>query len=682
MKLQIGILVLGLFALVSCSSEEGGSSSSAVVNVVYPPPSSNVGGKTSTIVTGTVSDVENINFLDVNGSLALFDIDTPSRWSANTNVAKGGDINIKVSTGNSDASHKIQNREVVWIPSVEGSAFDAASNKVYLLTTSPSIVSIDVNNGNRRVVTSRQTGAGIQFERGNGIDIDAIKNKVYVVGPYRGVMSVDLNTGNRTLVSSSMQGIGAGPDVLNLRDIAVDSASNKAYVVGDVGGKAAVVVIDLATGDRSVVYYTSIQSLQQIEIDTVNNRVYVIGGSYTALVSVNLDGSGQTFIVDNTTSDDYTIPSYGCCAHFDPEQNRVLISDTADPAIYTIDVVTGMRGVVLEKTLNDSGFSDFLGLNSEKNRLYILDRDFIDVDLTNNIQAIKYDQSTGEGVNLLDAEALDFYDKDTVYLVDRGRDSLMSVDLRTGNRKVISSLIIGSGPKFDSITDLVLSGNNQTAYVLDDGLFALISVDLSNGNRTIISDNNTGVGQFFSFPHDLVLDEKNNRVLVVDNGFGIQSVQAVDLTSGDRTIVSNKDVGSGVDFISPKGIAADYLNNRVYVVDFTLQAILEVDLGTGNRKVLSDKNAGTGPNFAFPTGIAFDEEGNYCLVIDSDLRAVIKVDVSNGDRTIISGTNVIPKFYGANDIVINKEDNVAYVPDRKAIYAVELSSGQRSAISQ
>ena len=65
---------------------------------------------------------------------------------------------------------------------------------------------------------------------------------------------------------------------------------------------------------------------------------------------------------------------------------------------------------------------------------------------------------------------------------------------------------------------------------------------------------------------------------------------------------------------TPFGIGLDAPGGRALVSDIGRGAIVAVDLATGERTILSDSTTGTGPVFQFPTGIAVD--GTRVLVVD------------------------------------------------------------------
>jgi hypothetical protein len=67
---------------------------------------------------------------------------------------------------------------------------------------------------------------------------------------------------------------------------------------------------------------------------------------------------------------------------------------------------------------------------------------------------------------------------------------------------------------------------------------------------------------------------------VTDNGSG--AVLAVDLSSGDRTILSAQGTGAGPEIIYPYGVVVD--GTRSLVVDMSQAAVMTVDLASGDRR--------------------------------------------------------------------------------------------------
>ena len=87
--------------------------------------------------------------------------------------------------------------------------------------------------------------------------------------------------------------------------------------------------------------------------------------------------------------------------------------------------------------------------------------------------------------------------------------------------------------------------------------------------------------------------------MVTDRG-GLESgaVFRVDPVSGDRTIVSGGDTGSGPAFGTTIGISVE-ADGSLVVTDFG--EVLRVDPVSGDRTIVSDSSTGSGPAFGTPS---------------------------------------------------------------------------------
>ncbi|MFC6979365.1 hypothetical protein [Microbulbifer taiwanensis] len=167
----------------------------------------------------------------------------------------------------------------------------------------------------------------------------------------------------------------------------------------------------------------------------------------------------------------------------------------------------------------------------------------------------------------------------------------------SGNTGQISQEI-NSWPVFDKPYGLALDSANNRALVADEGLDSLVSVDLDTGRRTILSGGNTGSGAAFDDPRGVALDSANSRALVTDTGLG--ALLAVDLSNGDRTTLSDRGTGKGTGLTFPISLALDIANHRALVIDSGSGALVAVNLDSGDRTVLSDSGTGSGPALSTP----------------------------------------------------------------------------------
>ncbi|MBW2465129.1 MAG: hypothetical protein JRH11_26000 [Deltaproteobacteria bacterium] len=234
--------------------------------------------------------------------------------------------------------------------------------------------------------------------------------------------------------------------------------------------------------------------------------------------------------------------------------------------------------------------------------------------------------------NIIDVAVVD---GGSALVVDTGNSGIMSVGLVDGTRAIVSDATTGTGPDFREVhvAEIDMAGSRALIGHTPPGGVggALVAVDLMTGNRTVISDATNGSGPALpSRMTDLVLDLTNNRALVLGSG----QLLAVDLTSGDRTEISPDDgVGPG----SPRyfGMTLDAASDRVLVCETEFDSIRAIDLTSGARMVISDGTTGTGTPFEHPVDITLD--GTRALVWDAVRNKIVAVDLATGNRTDIGG---------------------------------------------
>lgn len=223
--------------------------------------------------------------------------------------------------------------------------------------------------------------------------------------------------------------------------------------------------------------------------------------------------------------------------------------------------------------------------------------------------------------------------------------------------------------------------------IADTHLDALIWVDPRTGDRAILSSKEVGTGSKFVFPLEIQFPS-DGSVLVAD--LNLEAIVRVDPATGNRTIAAGKGVGRGAKIQGPRTIELDR-DGSLIVADSILDRLLRVDLSTGNRTDISGGGIGTGPDIGNVLGLAL-LPGNQLVATDSQLDAIIRIDLATGDRTIVSSNEVGkgPRYVDPFDIVV-ASDGSALVVDSVPIIArgerqpgvlrVDLASGDRSLFS-
>ena len=408
-------------------------------------------------------------------------------------------------------------------------------------------------------------------------------------------------------------------------------------------------------------------------LDSANNRALVFDRGLDALIAVDLTMGARTILSDTTTPNSVNAFSFPTDVVLDSANNRALLVDIGLGALVAVDLITGARSVLLDtSTVNAFRISARFALDSANNRLLSFSNrgGLAAVNLTTGVHTIVSSASIPDTVNAFFSPqgiALDSANNRAL-VVDDGLDALMAVDLNTGVRSIVSNDTIPNVVNaFRAPRDVALDSANNRALVIDGDFSdplapvpagSLIAVDLTTGARTILSDDGIpDAVNIFEDPRSVVLDSANNRALVVNNAFNhganVDSLIAVDLVTGVRTVLSDDNTPDAVNtFSSPQGIALDSANNRVLVVDDGLDALMAVDLSTGARTILSDDTTPDAVNaFSRPRPIALDSINNRVLITDAAFNievlangastssgsdVLIAVDLTTGARTIVS----------------------------------------------
>lgn len=300
-------------------------------------------------------------------------------------------------------------------------------------------------------------------------------------------------------------------------------------------------------------------------------------------------------------------------------------------------------------------------------------------------------------------------------------ESLLSVDLLSGNKSIVSDNLKGSGPQFDGPYSVAYDDVNGNALVLDINTQRLLSVDLVTGDRTdlgvgmydstyitldstqglayvsqtqilsscnlatgaltTISTNGLGSGPNYSFHSPVTLYNNNSHALYTAG----YSLNSVDLSNGNRTVVSGLGdlypVGDGPGLSNPVAVGLDANGMTAYVADTAYRAIIAVNIFSGHRSYFSSNGVNSGPEFILPNAMIMDYENNRILVGDSGRKSVIAVNTLDGSRSYVANNAVGSgtEFKWPYPVVVDEENNLAYVADagENVILVVDLDSGNR-----
>ncbi|MCB0362270.1 MAG: hypothetical protein KDD35_06095, partial [Bdellovibrionales bacterium] len=297
-----------------------------------------------------------------------------------------------------------------------------------------------------------------------------------------------------------------------------------------------------------------------------------------------------------------------------------------------------------------------MSLNSLEDAAYTVESSgsLLKVDLGTGNRLVTYDnESRGTGQVMAPLSiALNKMETKMIYL--DGPAALSSVDLLSGDRNVLSSGSIGSGPSIINASNIALDKELDQVYIVSEFERNILKVDLFSSNRSIVSDIAVGSGPTMLMPKDIILYPNGEKAIVLDSV--TSNLLQVDLNNGNRTLLTTV---SGA--VMPNSICADFESNKIFVFSGGNGTLIEVDLDTLLSSVVSSNSIGSGPEFGFIFSgnleLSPDRYKIY-LVEDGALPgSVMSVDLTTGNRTrlFVKGS--------VNDIVFSNKYDLVYSAD-------------------
>lgn len=640
--------------------------------------------------------------------------------------------------------------------SAEGLALDETGSEPRLLVvdnTLDALFALDLSEGptlgHRTILSRSGDGNGIDFVVPSEVVVDAAANRALVLDRRNSnedgkVIAVDLATQARTELSSGFD---------FALSLALDATNNR-LLIGD-SGPDRLMTLDLANPAAGTTNIVSVGFPTSIDLDPANpDRALMVDSvvGVEALFEVNLANRTKRRVA--TLGDPESVV-------FDPSAGGELAVLSDGSRIFSVNIASGAKtllsgpdgegSIIGTGTRLSTQIRDTLFDANDANRLWVTD--------ASNEAVFVVDLASGDRIALGSplGSGPDFLQPAGVALVPNGATgqpmAVVLDDIRNsrsneiyrvnlspgdafGDRTLLSGFDAnnpnqrrGEGPALgegsSAFQDLVADTANNRLLVADATLRAVVAVDLESGDRTILSGDDQaggdiGEGPFLSLSNGsaLALDAVNNRVLVVASN----AVLAVGLDSGDRTFVSEgdgseeTDIGTGPEILAPIDLALDATNNRLLVLGYVDDDeeepgyLMSVDLTTGDRTLISTPDIGNGNPVEFPVAVALDADNNRALILDSadgfdiDQRppSIVAVDLDSGDRSVISGQDLGPdgQFNTGDDqylgggspfnptstptaTAFDAEARVLYVTDEGtgSLIAVDVDSGDRVLVS-
>jgi hypothetical protein len=544
---------------------------------------------------------------------------------------------------------------------VSGSmAWDANHNRIVVVNGySHQVLALDPLTGNRTVLAQNDSGIGPQ----DSLVLDADGDFAYA--STSDVVELNLTTGARRVLSASAS--VADSTLQTVYDSVYDDVTDPAKPRLLAGNYDGVYAVDLATGNRT----------------RVAAAVPATGTLELRPTKLELDRAGRRLLVLNRNFQSFSIVALDLM-----NGERSLVAREA------ADVGTGAR---LELPVDIAAGGSGLFTVTEAGKV-------LEVDL-GNLQRTWLAGGAGDGPGLLapfGIAAAPSASGAQVYAVDLGRKGVVRMDTGSGNRSEVTSATLGSGPPFQSNIDITLdlTGTHAAprALVLDNSARALIGVDLVSGARSSVAVF-PHLGRHIVIPRKIVFDPVGERVFGADLGEidTEGAVCAMDVVSGAVTLVSGDTWGG-----QPRGVGEPLGGGftvgldpgpgpMTHVMAGSDDSLLAVELATGNRSVVSSPTVGSGVSVGLYGDIAADPALRRVLAIDSANRRLVWVNRQNGQRTLLSGppdTGPVrgtgPALMYLESLDVDWQDSVGYVLEntRHAVVAIDLISGDRVIAAQ
>jgi len=186
---------------------------------------------------------------------------------------------------------------------------------------------------------------------------------------------------------------------------------------------------------------------------------------------------------------------------------------------------------------------------------------------------------------------------------------------------------------------LPFAARGDETVVANHGGQSLYIVDLTTGNRTVLSSATNGTGTLFTTPVGLARDSSGNIYVGEDGLRG--HIFKIDPRTGNRTVISSSvapTVGTGGFLAQIYGLAID-ANGNIIAADTGSAAIYRIDPSTGNRTVLASSTIGTGAAFSSSFAVIVNPDASIVWVTDAALQPLISLNPATLVRTVVSSSS-------------------------------------------
>ena len=417
-----------------------------------------------------------------------------------------------------------------------------------------------------------------------------------------------------------------------------------------------------------------------LALDTEHDRLYVVDDDLDALFRVDLATGDRTLVSDDLhgTGPPLSAPTE---MDFDSVRGGVIVSDE-NRGVFLVDPATGNRRLVSSSTSPGPQIYSHrgIGFDQVRDRYIVTDgQSLFAVSPVTGNRAMLSDWLTDPSFGRFFRGMSVASESGAVFLGEELSDGVLRVDLSSGDRQVVTSSglpapwnypVVGDGPPLQYPNDVVFDAAHGRLFVIEGEYADPLMEVAANGNRTLIRNASLGTGINFRGPSGIKYDANRRSLLAAD--YVADLVVEIDVPSGNRTLIQGPAGGRGSIYEDPFDVAFNPRTGLFYVVDFQTSSLYSIDPSTGARRVIADAGTGSGPQLQRPERVDVDPEHGIAYVLDRSYGAIVSVDLASGERRLVTGA-----FGALSGLALDAAHQRLYVSDNYpgAIYRIDLATG-------
>ena len=642
------------------------------------------------------ADASRLNSVTVkNGSIeTAAQLDSSGHWRATgvPLVAGSNRLTIELTENNGNVTElalaDVQSSPILSYPT--GALFDSINNRVLVLDPKQ-LLSFDLATNELEILSAPAIGAGSGFGFARHFTLDGIG--AILVSSFRGIQRVDPTTGDRS--EHILLPSGSGP----ISTIAHDKQLNRLFAVGFFG--------DLYVADLSAappILATTIKPLPSFGIaaggptDSVfvasTDSIYTVKFSAIDVIKIDaITGDSEPIFLD---FGNFVTPTVGI--DYDNAASRLLVLGSSG-AVFSLDPIAQTSGLLHPPSITSTAPVSLSGLSIGNDKLWSVSQipgELRSIELTTGRQSIEANSQTGDGAPP-GPMLVGRYDAASDRFIAIADLRVIAIDPKTGSRQHLADLQdpaqFPAPPSFFLASGMALSQDGTRAWISDLFNQTVIEVNLVSGEVHEVSGPNVGVGPLPDQISGIAVNSQNSAVYLSDRF--AQRIFRVDLATGQRDLLA--DLDATFDRGQLRSLVLDSAANRLLlnVAPLSLNstivpAIYALDLATFDLTMLADLTAvelpfgeTTTPGFLTPQmSLSTDGGSLYTPVSGNADIPYARIDLVRGEALPLGTASTGVPFFVPNAIEVTSDNRLFALDGTGALLIIDPETGERSIISK